>query len=149
MDFLASVAISAHSASSSETFASEWSELKLLQWQENTHRSLSFIVQENFEFWDILKSPIHFFIIHSRVMSSSLGCLWVSACTSKQNMNTDYLLLSRLNECLPLKLLSAGLKLLTPWSPNSWPKSNFSFQFIAICVWYSMENLAGDLLSFY
>ena len=26
------------------------------------------------------------------------------------------------------------------------PKANFSFQFIASYVWYSMEKLAGDLL---
>ena len=33
-----------------------------------------------------------------------------------------------------------------PFSPNSRSKENFSFQFIASYVWYSMENLAGDLL---
>ena len=31
-------------------------------------------------------------------------------------------------------------------SPNSRSNANFSFQFIASCVWYNMENLAGDLL---
>ena len=31
-------------------------------------------------------------------------------------------------------------------SPNSQSNPNFSFQFIANYVWYSMENLAGDLL---
>ena len=34
-----------------------------------------------------------------------------------------------------------------PQSPNSRSKTNFSFQFIGSYVWYSMENLAGDLLS--
>ena len=34
-----------------------------------------------------------------------------------------------------------------PLSPtNSRSNANFSFQFIASYVWYSMENLAGDLL---
>ena len=31
-------------------------------------------------------------------------------------------------------------------SPDSRSKTNFSFQFIASYVWYSLENLAGDLL---
>ena len=35
---------------------------------------------------------------------------------------------------------------LNPFSPNSRLKTNFSFQFIASYVWYSMEKLAGDLL---
>ena len=33
-----------------------------------------------------------------------------------------------------------------PSSANSWSKANFSFQFMAGYVWYSMEKLAGDLL---
>ena len=33
-----------------------------------------------------------------------------------------------------------------PFSTNSRPKANFSFQFMASYVWYSMEKLAGDLL---
>ena len=33
-----------------------------------------------------------------------------------------------------------------PSSTNSRSNANFSFQFIASYVWYSMENLAGDLL---
>ena len=40
---------------------------------ETRYVSLSFITQVNFEFWDWLKSPIHFFIIQSRVTSSKLG----------------------------------------------------------------------------
>ena len=35
---------------------------------------------------------------------------------------------------------------LSPFSPKSWSNADFSFQFIASYVWYSMENLAGDLL---
>ena len=34
-----------------------------------------------------------------------------------------------------------------PLSTNSRSKANFFFQFIASYVWYSMEKLAGDLLS--
>ena len=34
---------------------------------------------------------------------------------------------------------------LNPLSLKSRSKTNFSFQFIASYVWYSMENLAGDL----
>ena len=34
----------------------------------------------------------------------------------------------------------------TPLSPKSWSNANFSFQFIASYVWYSMENLPGDIL---
>ena len=33
-----------------------------------------------------------------------------------------------------------------PLSPNSRSNANFSFQCAASYVWYSMENLAGDLL---
>ena len=31
-------------------------------------------------------------------------------------------------------------------SPNSWSNANLSFQFVASYVWYSMENLARDLM---
>ena len=31
-------------------------------------------------------------------------------------------------------------------NPNSWSNVNFSFQFIAVYVWFNMEKLAGDLL---
>ena len=31
-------------------------------------------------------------------------------------------------------------------SPNSRSKANFSFQFIAMCVWHTMEKCAGNLL---
>ena len=31
-------------------------------------------------------------------------------------------------------------------SPKSWSKANFSFQFIASYMLYTMEKLAGDLL---
>ena len=33
-----------------------------------------------------------------------------------------------------------------PSSSNSKSKANFSFQFIASYVWYTVEKLAGDLL---
>ena len=33
---------------------------------EARYVSLSFLIQVNLEFWDLLKSPIHFFIIHSK-----------------------------------------------------------------------------------
>ena len=53
---------------------------------ETRYVSLSFITQVHFEFWDRLKSTIHFFIIQSRVTSSKLGlpvvlarrCCWLS-----------------------------------------------------------------------
>ena len=38
------------------------------------------------------------------------------------------------------------MHLFNPLSPNSRSKTNFSFQFIASYVWYSMESLAGDLM---
>ena len=34
-----------------------------------------------------------------------------------------------------------------PWNIVHWSKANFSFQFIACYVQYSMEKLAGDLVS--
>ena len=40
---------------------------------ETRYVSLNFIIQVNFEFWDRLESPIHFFIIQSRVTSWSFG----------------------------------------------------------------------------
>ena len=42
--------------------------------------------------------------------------------------------------CLVMDLI------INPLSPKSRSKTNFSFQFTASYVWYSMENLAGDLL---
>ena len=39
-----------------------------------------------------------------------------------------------------------GHHLVNSFSPNSWSTANFSFQFIASYVWYSMEKLADDLL---
>ena len=44
---------------------------------------------------------------------------------------------------IPLPLLSACFPN-SSISPNRRLKTNFSFQFIASYVWYSMENLAGD-----
>ena len=38
------------------------------------------------------------------------------------------------------------IKFVNLLSPNSRSKTNFSFQFIASYVWYSIEKLAGDLL---
>ena len=38
------------------------------------------------------------------------------------------------------------IRFLNPLSTSSRSNANFSFQFIASYVWYSMENLAGDLL---
>ena len=43
-------------------------------------------------------------------------------------------------------LLRAPVCSARAWLCNSWSKANVSFQFIASYVWYSMENLAGDLL---
>ena len=67
------------SLNSTETLIGcQWEAERDIERQEDTHTetryvSLSFITQGNFEFWDRLKSPIHFFIIQSRVTSSKLG----------------------------------------------------------------------------
>ena len=41
---------------------------------------------------------------------------------------------------------SYGGLYIKPVYPNSRSNANFSFQFIASYVWYSVENSAGDLL---
>ena len=53
---------------------------------ETRYVSLSFFILVNFEFWDRLKSPIHFFIIQSRVTLSSLDCLWFFLNFQEQTM---------------------------------------------------------------
>ena len=52
----------------------------------------------------------------------------------------------RSGEFALLFYLCVGLLGFNLLSPNSRSNANFSFQFIASCVCYSMENLAGDLL---
>ena len=50
--------------------------------------------------------------------------------------------------CTIISAIASGTQSISanPLSPNSWSNANFSFQFMASYVWYTMDKLAGDLL---